>query len=214
MLGIITHDDVIDVLVEEAVEDAHRIAAVEPLDEGFLKTPILTLTRKRGMWLTILFFAALLTAFALRHYDERLEAYAWLAWFLPLVISSGGNSGSQAATLVITALATGDVALSDWMQIVFRELMMGMLLGGFLALIGYVAAAFLAPNLVVAVIIPVTVLLVVLCGTICGAALPLIFERLGLDPALMSNPFVAGIVDIVGIVIYMNVAVCFPVTPP
>jgi magnesium transporter len=245
MLGIITHDDVIDVLREEALEDAHRIAAVQPLEQGYLKTELLTLTWKRGMWLTILFFAALLTALALRHYDEHLSRFVWLAWFLPLIISSGGNSGSQAATLIITALATGDVKLSDWLRVVLRELASGLLLGGFLALIGYAAAVVVLHNAgekaetaevvdsadqkppagedersgqgtseankwITALIIPITVLLVVICGTLCGSVLPLLFERLGLDPALMSNPFVAGIVDIVGIVIYMNVAIFFP----
>jgi magnesium transporter len=211
MLGIITHDDVIDVFREEAVEDAHRIAAVEPLEVGYLRTRLLTLTRKRGMWLTILFFAALLTALALRHYDEQLSAYGWLAWFLPLIISSGGNSGSQAATLVITAMATGDVKLTDWFRVVLRELASGVLLGAFLATIGFAAATLLAPSWYAALIIPITVLLVVICGTLCGGMLPMVFQRLGLDPALMSSPFVAGIIDIVGIVIYMNVAVCFPV---
>ncbi|MFV1965011.1 MAG: magnesium transporter [Pirellulaceae bacterium] len=209
MLGIITHDDIIDVFREEAVEDAHRIAAVEPLEDSYLKTHVVTLTRKRGLWLTILFFAALLTALALRHYDKRLDEYAWLAWFLPLIISSGGNTGSQAATLVITALATGDIILQDWFRVVVRELAMGLLLGSFLGAIGYGAAVFMTGSMVTAGIIPTTVLLVVLCGTLCGAVLPLLFQRLGWDPALMSSPFVAGIVDIVGIVIYMNVAMLF-----
>jgi magnesium transporter len=212
MLGIITHDDIIDVLREEATEDAHRIAAVEPLDTSYLKTDLLTLARKRGMWLTILFFAALLTALALRHYEQGLEQYVWLAWFVPLVISSGGNSGSQAATLVITALATGDITLGDWFRVFRRELASGMVLGGFLATIGFIAALILTQSGLSALIIPITVLLVVVCGTLCGALLPLLFQRLGWDPALMSSPFVAGIVDIVGIVIYMKVASLFP--PP
>jgi magnesium transporter len=164
---------------------------------------------KRGVWLGILFFAALLTAFALRNYEARLTDWQWLVLFIPLVISSGGNSGNQSATLVITALTIGDITLRDWGRVVIRELLMGLLLGGSLALCGLAVAWMLTPDvreLKSALVIPITLLLVVVCGTLSGSVLPLIFKRLGLDPALMSNPFVAGIVDILGIVIYMNVA--------
>jgi magnesium transporter len=207
MLGIITHDDVMDVVREEAVEDAHRIAGVEPLDDTYLRTPVFTLSRKRGTWLTILFVGALVTAFALRYYDSDLRQFGWLAWFLPLIISCGGNTGSQASALVITALATGDVRLGDWLRIVLREIQMGLILGVFLGAIGYTIALLMAPTPAGALVIPLTLVLVVLCGTICGAMLPLLFQRLGLDPALMSSPFVTGIIDIVGILVYMNVAV-------
>lgn len=206
MLGIITHDDVIDVMREEAVEDAQRIAGVAPLEQTYMRTSILTLSWKRGVWLTILFGAALTTAFALEQYLQEIQAFTWLVLFIPLVISSGGNSGNQSATLVITALATGDIQLSDWFRVVRRELAMGFLLGGFLSLIGFVAAAVLAHDLLSGAVVATTLLLVVLCGTLSGSLLPLFFKRIGLDPALMSNPFVAGIVDILGIVIYMNVA--------
>jgi len=208
MLGIITHDDVIDVMREEATEDAHRIAAVAPLDAGYLKTHLLKLSWKRGIWLTILFIAAMLTAFALQTYAAALEKWTWLVLFVPLVISSGGNTGSQSATLIITALSTGDITLHDWWKVVCRELMMGLILGSFLATIGFIAAVTLslAPNVIAATVVPITILLVVVCGTLAGSLLPLLFRRLGLDPALMSNPFVAGIIDILGIIIYMNVA--------
>lgn len=206
MLGIVTHDDVIDVMREEAVEDAQRIAGVAPLEESYMRTSIFTLSWKRGMWLTILFFTALSTAFALQAYSHDIEAYAWLVLFIPLVISSGGNSGNQTATLVITALATGDVQLRDWFRVIRRELVMGILLGSFLALFGFVAALIVAGDMLSGVVVAVTLILVVLAGTLAGSVLPLFFKRLGLDPALMSNPFVAGIVDILGIVIYMNVA--------
>lgn len=206
MLGIVTHDDVIDVMREEAVEDAQRIAGVAPLEESYMRTSIFTLSWKRGMWLTILFFTALSTAFALQAYSHDIESYAWLVLFIPLVISSGGNSGNQTATLVITALATGDVHLRDWHRVIRREFITGILLGSFLAVFGFAAALIVAGDLVSAGVVAVTLVLVVLAGTLAGSALPLFFKRLGLDPALMSNPFVAGIVDILGIVIYMNVA--------
>lgn len=206
MLGIITHDDVIDVVREELTEDAQRIAAVAPLEADFLRIGLLTLSYKRGIWLTILFFAALLTAFALRHYEAELNSFAWLVWFIPLIISSGGNSGSQSATLVITAMTGGEVKYDDLPKVLAREFVVSLVLGGFLALIGFGVAVFVAPTSWDAVVIPITLLSVIVCGCLCGVFLPLMFKRLGLDPALMSNPFVAGIVDIMGIVIYINVA--------
>ncbi|MDG1872369.1 MAG: magnesium transporter [Mariniblastus sp.] len=211
MLGIITHDDVIDVVQEEATEDAHRIGAVDPLDESYLRTGLITLTWKRGIWLTILFFFALLTAFAIDEYKAQIDNWGWLAVFIPLVISSGGNSGSQSATLIITALSRGHITLTDWIRVVLRELVMGLLLGAGLAIMGYLASRFFVPSDVewfnfVMFVVPVTLLLVVVCGTLTGSILPLVFEKLGWDPAMMSTPFVAGIVDILGILIYFNVA--------
>jgi len=206
MLGIITHDDVIDVMREEATEDAHRIAGVNPLDESYMQTPVFTLSWKRGVWLTILFVFALLTAKVLQTFEHELETYVWLVLFIPLVISSGGNSGNQSATLIITALATKDIELRDWFNVVRRELAQGVLLGTFLAVIGFVAAMILTQEVAPALVVGVTLVLVVICGTLFGSVLPLVFQRLGLDPALMSNPFVAGIIDILGILIYMGVA--------
>ncbi|MDA8563724.1 magnesium transporter [Mariniblastus sp.] len=212
ILGIITHDDVIDVMREEATEDAHRSAAVDPLDESYLQTSVLTLTWKRGIWLAVLFFFALMTAFALQHYEQPFETWAWLVPFIPLVISSGGNSGSQSATLIITALSRGHITLKDYRRVMIRELQMGLLLGGGLALMGFLVCAFFVPSdqalgPYATLVVPLTLLLVVICGTLTGSVLPLVFEKLGWDPAMMSNPFVAGIVDILGILIYVTVAV-------
>ena len=208
MVGIITHDDIIDVVREEATEDAHRIAAVDPLDESYLRTSIFTLSWKRGMWLLILFGFALLTAVALDWYDQQLARLAWLVPFIPLVISSGGNTGSQSATLIITALTRGHITLNDWWQVVWRELLMGALLGSALALFGLIVVLFFpdVDGWAATFVLPITLLLVVITGTLTGSLLPLVFQKLGFDPALMSNPFVAGIIDIVGIVIYLNVA--------
>lgn len=250
LVGLITHDDVIDVVREEATEDAHRIAAVEPLDQSYLNTSILTLSWKRGIWLTILFVCALLTAFALEQYESKLKILYWLVPFIPLIISSGGNSGSQSATLIITALSRKHIGVADWAKVVTRELLMGLLLGLGLAALGLVASVFMIntePRLIAQedqpamelstdggeswfdneaegkvrarlkqdtqsitrmafFVVPVTLVLVVVAGTLTGSILPLVFERIGLDPAMMSNPFVAGIIDILGIVIYMTVA--------
>lgn len=209
MLGIVTHDDVIDVLREEATEDAHRIAAVAPLEDDYLKTRIVTLGWKRGMWLAILFFTGCLTALAMKHYADYQQQWIWLAWFIPLIISSGGNSGSQAATLIITAMATGDVTLRDWVRVIRRELLVGLILGSMLGLIGFLGAWLVLGSLWHALILPCTLLVVVTCGTMTGSMLPMILRRLGLDPALMSNPFVAAVMDVLGIVIYMRIAMAF-----
>lgn len=206
MVGIITHDDIIDVVREEATEDAHRIAAVQPLEAGYLSTSLFTLSWKRGIWLVVLFVGALLTALALDQYEGHFEELAWLVLFIPLVISSGGNTGSQSATLIITGLSTGDIKMSDWMKVVFRELQMGLVLGLGLGAIGFIAAFAMRQDPLEALVIPITLLLVVICGTLSGSLLPLAFKRIGLDPAMMSSPFVAGIIDIAGIVIYMTVA--------
>ncbi len=207
MMGIITHDDIMDVVVEEAKDEIQRIAAVEPLSDSYMRTSVWTLSWKRGMWLTILFFAELITAFVLTSYDADFEKYFWLIAFIPLIISSGGNSGSQSSTLIITALAKEDAHLGQWRKIVLRELAQGLLLGGFLGSIGFFTAMVLAPTVYQASVIPMTILAVVVCGTFVGSVLPMLFSRIGLDPALMSNPFVAGIIDILGIVIYINMAI-------
>jgi magnesium transporter len=209
MLGIITHDDVIDVVREEATEDAHLIGGVHPLEAGYLQTGVTKLWWNRGIWLAPLFFAELLTAKAIKMFEQPLSSAAWLVAFMPLVISSGGNSGNQSATLIITGLTTGDIKLRDWLLVVGRELLMGLLLGGLLALMFLPIGWLIEPEITSwrpALVVPFTLVLIVICGTLCGSVLPLIFKRLGQDPALMSNPFVAGIVDVVGIVIYVTVA--------
>ncbi len=207
MLGIITHDDVLDVIAEEAVEDAHRAAAVEPLDETYMSTPLIELTKKRAIWLTALFFGAMLTAIAINHYQTDLESIPWLVTFLTVVISSGGNSGNQSAALVITALSAGEITVVDWWRIVRREFAMGILLGGLLGTCGYFCAILRSDvSAYAALILPITLILVILSGTVLGSMLPLLFRRLGLDPALMSNPVVAGVLDVLGFLIYMNVA--------
>ncbi len=209
MLGIITHDDVIDVVMEEATEDAQRSAAVEPLEDSYTRTGIFTLTWKRGTWLAILFVSGMITVVSLNHYQGELEHIKWLTWFLPLIMGCGGNAGSQSATLIITAMAMGDIKSRDWFRIVGRELATGLLLGAGLGLVGAIPALLIAPTPMAALIVPITVLLVVTCGTLTGSSLPMFFQSRGWDPALMSNPFVAGINDIFAILLYVNVARLF-----
>jgi magnesium transporter len=206
LVGIITHDDVIDVLQQEATEDAYLAGAVGPLEEGYLSVPWFEFTRHRAPWLAILFGGAIMTILALKSYHETIDKVAWLVLFLPLIVSCGGNSGSQSATLIIRALTTKEITPAAWWAVVWRELLIGGALGLFLGTIGYIIGCFVAPSLTAAFIIPITLVLVVTAGTLVGSLLPLLFARLGWDPALMSAPFVTVIVDIVGIVVYMNVA--------
>jgi len=203
LVGIITHDDVLDAVRQDATDEAQRIAAVAPLGESYLQAGLTTMTWKRGGWLTILFATAAVTTTVLA---RRPITAPWLIDFIPLVMASGGNSGSQSATLVITAMSTGDCRLSDWPQILRREFMLGILLGLLLAVPGYLLALLYAPTPAAALVIPLTILGVVMLGTLVGSVLPLMFRSLGLDPALMSNPFVSAIVDVVGILLYMSVA--------
>jgi magnesium transporter len=198
---------VIDVVREELIEDAQRIGGIAPLREDYLKISLWLLAWKRGAWLTILFCTAMVTAYALEHYEQTLADYKWLVFFLPLIVSTGGNSGNQAATLVITALTAGELKVTDWLKVLIREWLVSLLLGGVLASIGVLIGWRFAPSPQEAWVIPLTILLVVTLGCLAGSMLPLILRRLGLDPALMANPFIAGIMDITGIVIYLNVAI-------
>ena len=204
LVGIVTHDDVLDAVRQDATDDAQRIAAVTPLGESYLEAALVTMTWKRGVWLAILFATAAVTAMVMAR--TPLTHHAWLVAFIPLVIASGGNSGNQSATLVITALSSGDCKLSDWRRILKREVVLGLLLGALLAMPGYLLALVYAPTPLQALVIPFTILGVVMLGSLVGSILPLLFRSLGLDPALMSNPFVSAIVDVVGLVLYMGIA--------
>lgn len=213
LLGIITHDDVIDAMRLEATEDAQLAGAVAPLEEGYLQTSILMLWWKRGVWLTVLFITAMFTASALQFYEGHLKTWTWLVLFIPLIMSSGGNSGNQSASLIIAAMTGGNVTVRDWRRVLWRELQVGLLLGVLLAVLGFVVAWIQTwgaddsdSHIWWPLVVPLTLLLVVTSGAVTGSLLPLLFKRLGLDPALMSNPFVAGISDILAIVIYMWVA--------
>jgi magnesium transporter len=213
MLGIITHDDVIDLTSEEATKDAHMMAAISPLEEAYLETPFVTILRKRVFWLSFLFVAGLFTFFAMQHYANTLEELLVLAMFIPLCIATGGNSGSQAATLITRSLALGDIRLGDWYRVLFHEIMMGLALGAALGAIGFIIA-YLPPESVrgdvnpwlLAITISMAVASICLLGTIIGSMLPLLFKRIGADPAMASSPFVATFVDVTGIIVFFNIA--------
>lgn len=205
LVGIITHDDVLDVVQEEATEEMYRMAAVQPLEDGYLSTPFFTLAWKRGVWLVVLLVAGFGTSAVLNHYDHVSDAYKWLVVFLPLVLASGGNTGSQSATLVIRTLALGQMDRQQHMMIARREALTGVVLGLSLATLGYLCALYFVP-LKDAAVVGATVAFVVFLGTVNGTMLPLVLRHLGADPALMSNPLIASLSDMLGVLIYYNVA--------
>jgi len=214
MKGIITYDDIADVVREEATEDIQKVGGTEALEMPYLSTKLLTLVRKRAGWLAALFIGETLTATAMAHYEGEIAAATVLALFLPLIISSGGNSGSQATTLVIRAMALGELKLRDWLRVLRREIMAGFLLGAVLAVIGFcrivlwqsVKPIYGPHYLYVAATVCFSLVGVVLWGSLIGAMLPFFFRRLGFDPASASAPFVATMVDVTGLVIYFSVA--------
>ncbi len=215
LIGIVTVDDVLDVAEEEATEDIHKLAAVEALEEPYPTIPLLEMVKKRVVWLAILFIAQILTAIVLEYFENEITKAVVLSIFIPLIISSGGNSGSQAATLVIRAMAVGEITLADWWRIMHREILSGLMIGLILGLLGFFQVAFLA-NFSVAIgvhwillgiTISISIIGIVMWGTLSGSMLPFILKRLGADPATSSAPLVTTIVDIVGLIIYFTVAI-------
>jgi magnesium transporter len=217
LLGIVTIDDVLWVAEEEYTEDIQKIGGTEALDEPYLDTPILELFKKRIFWLLILFIGEMFTATAMHYYEDAIQKAVVLALFIPLIISSGGNTGSQASTLIIQAMALGEVTIRDWWRVVKREILSGLLLGATLGIVGFlrvvigdkIGLGWQAHTMGVALTIGVSLLFIVLWGTICGSMLPLLLRRLGFDPAVGSAPFVATLVDITGLVIYFSTAMIF-----
>jgi magnesium transporter len=223
LLGIVTIDDMLWVASEEFSEDIQKIGGTVALEAPYLDTPFFKLIQKRVGWLIILFLSELLTATAMAYFNDEIAKATMLAMFIPLIMSSGGNSGSQASTLIIQAMAVGEVHISDWWRVMRREILSGLLLGSILGLIGFIRIAiwhelmqrgFLrdlygAHWLLVAFTVGVSLIGVVLWGTLSGSMLPIILKKLGADPAVSSAPFVATLVDVTGIVIYFSVAFMF-----
>lgn len=203
LVGIVTHDDAADVMQEEATEDAHLAGAVQPLEDGYVATPFFELAWKRGIWLVILLGAASLTAQVLQFFEPG-GAGSWMVLFLPMVLASGGNAGSQSATLIIRALALDETeGRVSW--IAWREIRIGALLGTVLALLSFFVAFFMV-NLSASLVVTLTVFCVVALGTLAGAMLPLGLKRFGMDPAFMSNPLIAALSDMLGVFIYYSTA--------
>jgi magnesium transporter len=215
LLGIVTIDDVLWVTNEEFGEDMQMIGGTQALEQPYLEISLIDLYKKRVIWLFILFIGGLMTITAMHHFEETIARVALLASFIPIIIASGGNSGSQAATLIIQAMALGEISLKDWWLIMQREILSGLLLGVTLALLGVVVIfiwhffsdVFGEYYLSIALTIGLSIIGVVLWGTIVGSMLPLILKRLGADPAASSTPFVATLVDVTGLLIYFSVSI-------
>jgi magnesium transporter len=215
LVGIVTVDDILDVATQEATEDIQKIGGVQALEEPYLETGLLSLVRKRAVWLCVLFLGELLTTTAMEHFEKELARALVLSLFIPLIISSGGNSGSQAATLIIRALSLGEIGLKDWWRVMRREILSGFALGSVLGGVGFlrvVIGAQFSPvygphYILVGATVGATLIGIVLWGTLSGSMLPFVLRRVGLDPAVSSAPFVATLVDVTGLVIYFSVAV-------
>jgi len=215
LIGIVTVDDMLDVAEEEATEDIQKMGGTEALDEPYTTIALHRMVKKRASWLVILFLGEMLTATALKYYEGELAKAIVLSLFLPLVVSSGGNAGSQAATLVIRALALGEFKLRDWWRIMRRELVAGLALGVILGAIGFIRItvwSLLFPNtygehwVLVATTVRTALVGIVMWGSLMGSMLPLIIKRVGFDPATSSAPFIATLVDVTGLIIYFSVA--------
>lgn len=206
ILGIITSDDVLDVFEEEAEEDAQKMGAVGPIEHSYFSIPFFTYFSKRAPWLLVLFVGGFFTTSAMEAFEPVLKAITQLAYYVPLVISAGGNSGSQSATLIIRGLAVGDVESKDWWKVFLRELAQGLALGSSLAAIGIARAWFGGDGGEMATLIAVTIIAIVTLGCVVGAMMPLLLHRFGLDPATSSTPFIATLVDVLGIIVYLSLS--------
>lgn len=214
MKGIITVDDVVDVVEEEATEDIQKLGGSQALEAPYLATGFFEMLRKRAGWLTVLFVGEMLTASAMVKFQAQLEQAVVLALFIPLIISSGGNSGSQASTLIIRAIALKEIRLQDWWRVFYRELATGLALGGLLGLIGLARIVLWPSRLALygehyvrlGITVALSLVGVVVWGTVSGSMLPFVLRRAGLDPATASAPFVATMVDVFGLVIYFSLA--------
>ncbi|SDZ96123.1 magnesium transporter [Pedobacter hartonius] len=217
LLGIVTVDDILWIANEEYTEDMHKIGGTQALDEPYLDMPIFGLFKRRIGWLVVLFLGEMLTATAMAHFEADIAKAVVLAMFVPLIISSGGNSGSQASTLIIQAMALGEITIGDWWRVMRRELISGLMLGIVLGTIGFLRiftwtlfSDLYGPHwALLGITVGIALVGVVLWGSLAGSMLPLLLKKLGADPATSSAPFVATLVDVTGLIIYFSVAVMF-----
>lgn len=209
--GIITFDDVLDVVEEEATEDAHKLGAIEPLEQSYIQTPLWQLVKARAPWLVALLFGVMATANVLEHYTENAHVAVMVIWFVPMIISSGGNAGSQSATLIIRAIAVGKLSPRDNVMILRREIIVGAVLGLIVALFGMLRTTFTdaTRSLNMAMAIGCSLMAVVMLGALLGSGVPLLLRRLRIDPAVSSTPFIASMCDVGGLVIYFEIAKVF-----
>jgi magnesium transporter len=210
LVGIVTFDDVMDISEEEATEDFQKTAAINPVEQPYLNASIMKLWMKRLPWLIVLLLMNFITAEAMSFFENVLNQVVALAFFIPLIIGTAGNSGTQSSTLIIRSLATGDVEFSDWLRVLMKEIIVGLLLGVSLALItmgrGLIGGE---GSMEVAIVVSLTIVVLVLWANIVGGLLPILFSKIKVDPAVISSPFIATIIDVTGIVIYLRIAIWF-----
>lgn len=206
LLGLITSDDILDVMSEEQAEDVHKMGAVEPIRENYFDASFFEYIRKRAPWLAILFVGGFFTTTAMRTFNHVLGSVAQLAFYVPLLIAAGGNSGSQSSTLVIRGLAVGDITTRDWLRVLGRELAQGLVLGGMLATFGMLRVMLAGDPPGMIALVAATLVSIVVMGCVVGGMMPLFLHRVGVDPATSSTPFIATLVDVLGIVIYLSLA--------
>lgn len=218
LVGIVTFDDILDKIKERDTEDIQKFGGVEGLDLSYTQTPWMEMVRKRAGWLIVLFLGEMLTASAMGYFEGEIEKAVVLALFVPLIISSGGNSGSQAASLIIRAMALRELKLKDWWYVMRKEIFSGLSLGGILGSIGFIRILIWQKAgiydygiywIAIALTVSVSLVFIVLWGTLSGSLIPFVLRRIGLDPATASAPFVATLVDVTGLIIYFSVAAVF-----
>ena len=207
LVGIVTADDLFDVAEEEATEDIHQFGGQEALEDSYFHTPMITMLKKRAGWLAILFLGGFFSVAALESHEDALAKWSFLTVFLTMIISTGGNSGTQAASLIIRGLAINEMRLSDWWRVMLREIVMGLILGTFLGLVGFLRAYTTGLGLGVGLVVGFSVLGVVIVGVLLGSMLPFLFKKLNFDPAVVSSPFITTLVDATGILIFINVSI-------
>lgn len=206
LVGIVTFDDILDILEEEATEDFEKMAGIQPVEDSYLNANVFTLARKRFMWLVICILTETMTSTVLHNYSYAIETVVALTFFIPLLIGTGGNAGTQAATLVIRGMTLGEIEWKDIWKVTLREVFTGLMLGFALALLGVARAYMLGTGSGVALTVGFAIIAVVLLGNLAGTFLPLIARMLKIDPAIMSGPFITTIVDVFGLIVYFEIA--------
>lgn len=206
LVGILTFDDILDVVQEEATEDFERMAGISPVEESYMDAGVLTLTRKRFTWLLVCIVTQVFSSFILENYAFALESVVALAFFIPLLIDTGGNTGTQSATLVIRGLTTGELSGDDVKKVISKELVLGLLLGGTLGALAALRALTMGTGYGVVLTVGISVVAVVSLGNLVGSLMPFAARKFGIDPAIMSGPFITTVVDIIGLLVYFEVA--------
>ena len=206
LVGILTFDDILDVIQEEATEDFERMAGIQPVEENYLEAGVVTLARKRLTWLLVCIVTQLFSSLILQSYTFALESAVALAFFIPMLIGTGGNTGTQAATLVIRGFTLGEIIKTDIQKVLSKEILSGLLLGGSLAVLASVRAWMMGTGAGIAITVAISVVGVVMLGNLVGAILPFIAKKFRIDPAVMSGPFITTVVDILGLLLYFEVA--------